>query len=164
MNLYQIAADFEAVLNGAIVFDEETGEVLLDETSLDELEMAFNGKLENCGLYIKNEDAEIVAIKNEIKALQSRCKAKEAKVLRLRQYVLDCMEKVGEKRLETARVALSQRKSSYVEILDESKIPEDYKEYIETCKVSKADLSKALKAGEKISGAELKERINLQIK
>lgn len=164
MSLYAIASDFEAVLNGSMIVDEESGEILFDSSNLDELEMAFNDKLENCGLYIKNQEAECEAIKNEIKALQGRLKAKEGRILRLRQYVLDCMEMTGQKRLETARVALSQRKSDFIEILDESMIPEDYKEYVETIKVSKADLKKAMKAGEDIAGAELKERINLQVK
>lgn len=164
MSLYEIAKDFEAVLNGAMVIDEETGELLFDASDLDALEMAFNDKLENCGLYIKNLEAECDAIKTEINALRGRMTAKEGKVLRLRQYVLDCMDIAGQNRLETARVALSQRKSSYVEIIDESMVPEDYKEYVETVKVSKSDISKAMKAGKEIAGAELKERINLQVK
>lgn len=164
MSLYAIASDFEAVLNGSMIVDEESGEVLFDSSNIDDLEMEFNDKLENCGLYIKNLEAEADAIKNEINALQGRLKAKECRILRLRQYVLDCMDIAGQKRLETARVALSQRKSEYIEILDESLIPEDYKEYVGTIKVSKADLKKAMKAGEDIAGAELKERVNLQVK
>lgn len=164
MNLYQIASDMKAVIDGAMIVDEESGEILFDSSNIDALEVDFNDKLESCGLYIKNLEAESDAIRNEIKALQGRLKAKEGKVSRLRQYVLDCMEITGQKRLETPKVALSQRKSSYVDITDESKVPEDFKEYIETCKVSKSDISKAMKAGKFIPGAELKERVNLQIK
>lgn len=163
MSLYQLVAELENVINGGMVIDEETGEVLFDSTNLDELQTAFEDKLENCGIYIKNLDSEANAISQEIHSLTKRKKVLENKAQRMRDYVLQCMEQAERTKFDTAKVAISQRKSSYVAVNDEVQIPEDYKEIIETTKVDKRHLKDALKQGLEIPGAELKERINLQV-
>lgn len=164
MRLYELATGLEEVINGGMIFSEETGEIIFDSDNLDELEMALNDKLESCGLYIKNLEADVTALKNEIDALQARRKAAEGKVARMREYVLGCMEIAAQNRLETPKVVLSQRKSQYVEIEDVLQVPEDYKTIEEVTNVDKAAIKNAIKNGANISGCELKERINLHVK
>lgn len=164
MKLYEIASAIETAIDGGYVFDEETGEVLFDSENLDELEVAFNEKLESCGLYIKGLLAEAEAIKNEEKILQDRRKAAERKAERLRSYVDHCMAEVGESQLKTPRVAISYRKSLAVEITDETAIPDTLCVSTITMRPDKAAIKRAIQAGETIKGAELVEKQNLVIK
>lgn len=164
MKLYELAQGLEEVINGGMMFDEETGEVLFDSENLDALEMALNEKLESCGCYIKNLEAEAFALDQEAKALQARKKAAVGKVTRMKEYVMRCMEMAGETRLETPKVALSQRKSTYLEVEDDTIVPEDYKTIEEVMKIDKNAIKAAINNGEHVAGCELKERVNLQVK
>lgn len=164
MKLYELAQGLEEVINGGMMFDEETGEILFDFENLDALELALNDKLESCGCYIKNLEAEAFALDQEVKALQARKKAVVGKVARIKEYVMRCMEMAGETRLETPKVALSQRKSTYLEIDDETMVPEDYKTIEEVTKIDKNAIKAAINNGEQVAGCELKERVNLQVK
>ena len=87
-------------------------------------------------------------------------KTKERQAESLKAYIDLNLE--GQE-LETARVKLSYRKSTSVYIKNEKIIPKDYKEK-QPDKILKALISKALKSGIKIKGAELQEKQNLQIK
>lgn len=164
MKLYELAEGIEELINGGMVFDEETGEVIFEPGDLESAEIEFNDKLESCGCYIKNLEAEAFALDKEIKALQARKKAAVGKVSRMKDYVLGCMEMTGQSKLETARVALSQRKSSYIEVEDEMLVPEDFKVIEEVVKVDKNAIKSAIKDGQEVAGCEMKERVNLQVK
>lgn len=163
MKLYEINNAIESVLNGSFYLDEQTGEIF-DDSSLDELKIAYNDKLEGCALYIKNLEAEIDAITTEEKNLQARRKSKENKVEHLKNYILESMEKTNTPKVETAKVAVAQRNSKYVDIIDGDKIPNMYVVEKVERRVDKKSIAQALKNGEKISGAELKNRVTLTIK
>lgn len=161
MNLYQID---NAILE---CLDAETGEIL-DIERLEELQMVKDQKLENVALYIKAVAAEAAAIKAEEVALAERRKAKEAKVARLKEYLADVL---GGQRFETARVSLSFRSSTGVEISDEIALLEWLERHEkENCikykvpEISKSEVGKLLKAGEEVPGAALAVRQNIQIK
>lgn len=161
MNLYQID---NAILE---CLDAETGEIL-DIERLEELQMVKDQKLENVALYIKAVAAEAAAIKAEEGALAERRKAKEAKVARLKEYLADVL---GGQRFETARVSLSFRSSTGVEISDEIALLEWLERHEkENCikykmpEISKSEVGKLLKAGEEVPGAALAVRQNIQIK
>lgn len=161
-SLYELDGMVLTVLEDGLVFDEETGEVLFDVDNLEALEMERNEKLEAVACYVKGLEAEAAAIKAEEKALKDRREAKEKKAERLRAYVSDSMSFFGDTKLETARVALSFRKSEAVIIEDEAIIPDEWLVYKPS--VNKAGIKKALKAGLPVQGAQLVERRNLQIK
>jgi hypothetical protein len=161
-SLYEIDQAVLTVLDNGLVFDNETGEVLFDEDNFNELEVERQAKLEAVSLYIKNLEADAAAIRAEEKALAERRQAKERKAERLREYVTRSMQTFGDVKLETARVALSFRKSIAVKIMHEGRIPTRYIEY--KPQVKRAELKKALQAGDEVPGAILVERQNLQIK
>lgn len=161
MQLYEIDRAVKIVLNGGLLFDEETGEVLFDEESLDELEIARNDKLEAVALYIKGLEAEAAAIKAEAVRLNERRAVLERKAERLRGYLSASMQTWGDTRLETPRAVLSWRKSEAVEV-DEAELPREW--YKATYSPDKAAIKAAIKAGEQVQGAQIVERQNLQIK
>lgn len=163
MSLYQISNDLLSVLNGGLIFDEETGEIIFDEDNLDELKIKYEDKLEGCGLYIKNELAEIEAMKAEEKRLAERRRIKENKVERLKRYMLDSMDKTSTDRLETPRIAISTRKSSKLIVDDISLIPDMFLKTETTITPDKEAIKKAMKDGE-VKGAHLEEGVNISIR
>jgi hypothetical protein len=162
LSLYAIDQAVLTVLENGLVFDEETGEVLFDEDNFTSLEGARNDKLEAVALYVKQLEAEAAAVRAEEKTLAARRQAKERKAERLREYVARSMQAFGDVKLETARCALSFRKSETVELTDPERVPTTFVSY--QPKIDKAAIRKALKAGEDVQGAELVTRQNLQIK
>lgn len=162
--LYELDKAIFEVLEYDMAVDEETGEIIWDESTLDSLIEELDTKRENVGLYIKNLNADIDMFKTEEKNLKERRQTKERKVERLKDYLTRSMELTGDKVLETPRIKLSFRKSTSVDVVDVNKLPKEYiKEKIELS-ADKTSLKKALQAGEKIDGVMLKETQNLQIK
>lgn len=156
-------------INNAILecCDMETGEIL-DVERLEQLQLEKEQKIEGVALYIKNLDAEAAALKAEEAALADRRKAKENKAARLKEYLASALN--GQK-FETARVRLSFRTSTGVEISDEltllTWLEKNHKDHCIRYKlpeISRSEVGKLLKAGEEMPGAALVERSNLQMK
>lgn len=163
MRLYELAQMMDMVINGGLIFDEDTGEVLFDPSNLEELEAELDAKLEACGIVVKETEAEGEAIKAEERKLKARRERKEREAQRLREYVVSCMESSAAKRIETPRVSMSLRKSAFVDVVDAEKVPKEYVTEKVTKTISKADVKKAIKAGNEVPGCELSERMSLQI-
>lgn len=152
MNLYEI--------NDAIMdcVDTETGEII-DAEKLESLQMAFDEKVENIALWIKNLLADAAAIKTEKDALADREKACRNKAESLKSYLASALD--GSK-FSTPRVAISWRKSESVEIDDVTIIPSEY--WKVKTDLDKMGIKKALKAGAQVSGARIVTNNNIQIK
>ena len=168
MNLYEIDLAIQQALEAALetTIDPETGEIL-EQGNFEELEQLTaerDEKIENIAAYIKNLAAEADAIKAEEKALAERRKAKESKAERLKEYLANSMLIAGQTKFESAKCALSFRRSTSVNILDIDAIPEEYRKIKTEISADKTAIGKLLKAGEQIAGAELVEKQSLQIK
>lgn len=160
MSLYEID---QAILS---LVDEETGEILnLD--SLHELHMAREQKIENVACWMKNIAAEMDAIRAEEKRLADRRKSLERKHTSLTRYLTDALN--GEK-FETARCAVTFRKTTRVDIADmsvtaawaESNAPDIVTRSAPT--VSKTELARLLKDGCEIPGCELVADVSMRVK
>lgn len=162
MTLYEINKDLELCIEDIFRESEETGEVSEESMErLAELKMLKDEKLEGCGCYIKNLNAEIAALKAEEKALETRRKAKEHRLDSMKSYVASML---GGEKWDSAKVSFSFRSSESVSIDDMSKLDPKYiKTKIETS-ADKTAIKNALKAGEKIEGCHLEKNSNLQIK
>ena len=161
MKLYEIDKAIAECL------DLETGEIL-DIDRLNEMQVEREKKLENVALYIKQLEAEADAIKCEEYMLAERRKAKENKANRLKGWLASVLSGQA---FETARVKLSFRKSEKVDFTDEFELltylEKNNKDHCIKYKfpdISKAEVGKLIKAGEKIPGAVLVETNNLQMK
>src|SRR5574344_1732207 len=102
--------------------DKETGEIL-DEQAFEALQMERNDKLENIALWVKNLLSESEALKAEEKAFAERRKSAENKAESLKRYLDSALD--GQK-FNTTKVAISYRKSTSVDVLDVSKLPQEY--------------------------------------
>lgn len=163
MKLYELAQMMDAVINGGLIFDEETGEIMFDSSNLDELEAALDEKIEACCIVVKNIEAEEDAIKAEEKRLSERRKRKEREAERLREYVQRCMEQSGARKIDTPRVCVTSRSSKYINVYDESKVPRMFIAEKVTESVDKKAVRDAIKSGLEVPGCEMAERNTLKI-
>ena len=147
--------------------DPETGEIL-DGEAFDQLQMERETKLENVACWIKNLVAEGAALRAEEVNLVERRKTVERKVERLKKYLAYAL---GGEKFQTTKCAVTFRKTSKVEVSDARSVAEwcednglgDLVAYAAPT-VSKSELSKLLKTGAEIPGAEIVEGISMGVK
>ena len=166
MKLYEIKntyLDFLARMESGEIPEEAV------QDTLEGLEGVFEEKADNIACLIKTLNAEASAIKTERDTLYERQKAKEKEAERLKAYLAGAMKELGKGKLETARNALSFRKSQRLVVDKEfaALLSEDekaaYLRYKEP-EIDKKAVTNALKAGVAVPGAVLEEQQNLQIK
>ena len=139
--------------------DMETGEII-DMDKLGELQLAFDVKVENIALWIKNLLSDAEAIKAEKNRLAERQKSCENKAKSLKEYLNTYLD--GQK-FKTPRVSISYRKSDAVEVTDITKVKAEYLKPVEP-EVDKNKIKKALKEGAKLEGVILVQNQNMQIR
>ena len=140
--------------------DMETGEII-DPERLSALQMERTSKIENVALWIKNLQADANAYKAEKDAFAEREKKALAKVDSLKKWLSMACD--GQK-FTTWRCAVTFRKSEKVEILDETKIPQELLKATCIVQPDKAAIKEALRAGEVIEGCALVTNMNPIIK
>ena len=118
MKLYEIAAEYEALLNAV-----EAGEIPEEaiEDTIESIVSILEDKADNVACLIKNMTAEAEAIKAEEDKLAERRKQKEKRIERLKTYLADVLTRSGyTTKLETARNKMTFRKSEGVVFDDEA--------------------------------------------
>lgn len=152
----------------ALVLKNEDGELTPEEYQEQGNELAL--ELKNKGVstqgYILQQEAEIEAVKEQIKRLQDYCKAREKRVEKIKSCVKDALEKLGISKLETSigTISIANNPAS-VEVYDESLIPAKYIVEKITKSPDKKAIKEALKNGENIQGFTLVEgKTSLRIK
>lgn len=153
MNLYQINEEIMECV------DTETGEII-DCERLDALQMERDVKIENIALWIKNLRSDVEALKAEEQALAGRRKAAENKAESLKKCLTRYL--AGQK-FSTAKVAVSFRRTSSVNITDLSVLPGQYLRYKDP-EPDKTAIKNAVKAGETVAGAEIVSGQSISIK
>ena len=153
-NLYEI--------NQAILacVDMDTGEII-DPEALDALVMQRTEKIEAVALWIKNLESDALAFKAEKDAFAYREKVATNKAERLKAWLAQALE--GEK-FSTSKCAVSFRKSTKLEVVDENSIPRAYMVESVSYKPDKQLIKEILKDGQEVSGCRLVENLNTQIK
>jgi len=161
--LTQEEASFIALMeeNGGEVNDEIIEELAIRREN-------FQYKAEAYAKFILKLESEADQAAAEIKRIQALKKAKENTVLRLRESLLAALmvfteeDAKGIRRYETPLAKLSTRKSQAVEVLDETILPDEF--WVIKKEVSKSTISQAIKDGEEVPGAQLKENVSLSIR
>jgi len=162
LTLYEVNELYETIIEQAMAEAAENEGVIPDELAdaLEEIEASREQKFLNCGHYYKNKMAETEAFDAEIKKLQARKKSSAFAAEWAKNHIMKYLPE-GEK-YSSSTVALGWRKSEAVEITDTAAIPE------ELCKItiepSKTAIKTAIKAGQVVPGAQLINKLNLQIK
>ncbi len=132
MTLYEIEEKLYQQLNEGVAFDEETGEVYTDV----DLQKLLDDKMDDYCLFMKNEQAEIEALKNEKKNLDKRIKAKEKKQEYLKNALMEFMQRHDMKKHETSKYVVSTRKSKRLIIDNADAIISEYRNNPDVVKVN----------------------------
>lgn len=157
MTLYEINSKIRDFLEENV--DPETGEILnLD--MLGALELERSAKLEGYALTVKNIRADIEAIKAEEDTLKDRREHLQRTAKRLEEVLAE--ELNGEKFI-TPRVQITHRKTSAVEVLNIAVLPEKFLRF-KAPEPDKTAIKNAIKAGEKVDGAVVVEKLSMTIK
>lgn len=158
MSLYSIDKE----IMDCLVVDEETGEVIVDEKRLADLQMERDKKLEQLGLWVVEMKSDMASIREEEKRLAARRATIERRSERVKEALSRSLD--GNK-FSTGLVSISFRKSSSVEIDDAVFYGGGNLEYCKTTVTAdKAKIKDALKQGFPVHGAKLVESNNIQIK
>lgn len=163
---------YESFLNQLAVWQEL--ETAMEEgTASDELLNKLNDELNkyegensakalSIARVIKGCNAEADALKAEKDKLDKRIKANNRTVDYLTTYLSNFCQ--AGKNIEDATARIGWRKSSSVEILDETAIPAEFKNEVVSLTISKTAIKEAIASGINVAGATIVERNNIQIK
>lgn len=161
MTLYEIDQKMQSLVN------PETGE-LMDYEAFAALQMDRENKIENMALWVKDLTAEAKAIKEEEESLRDRRRGMEHKAERLKTYLSIAL---GGEKFQTARCAVSYRKSTALEVDDASAAADwlDCNGHPECVTYSaptldKRSVAELVKQGMEIPGVELVERQNMTVR
>mgnify|MGYP002802668445 FL=1 len=140
LSLYEITSGFPALMENEEISDEDKKKIE------DELVVLLQQKSQNIIGYTKNIELTINAMKEEEKRIAEDRKTLENKMARFKDYVKECMEKNGITKIETGLGTLSIAKSpASVEIIDEDKVPKEFKQEIVTVKIDKTKIKNNFK-------------------
>lgn len=124
----------------------------------------LDSKAENYVKVIRSVEGDISVIDAEIKRLKEIREGKTRVVDRMKDALSTAMTAFKVDKIETSLMKLFFRKSESVEILDETLVPEQYKFVRVAVNPDKILIKKLIKSGESVPGAEVVEKLNLQIK
>lgn len=166
MKLYEINQEIQRIFD-SVVLDEETGEIVsADFAALDELQMAKEEKLKNCGLVYLNRQAEAEAVKQEVYRLTHRYKILVSENKRLLDYMQ--LHLHGEE-FNCPQFAVKYSKSTRVKVDDKfiewAKKSRKFKGLLRTTyEPDKVAITNLLKAGETLTYARFETTQTMKIK
>ena len=150
--LYEIKGELDNCFKqDDMVVNGQTGEVF-DGSYLDHLNMELTDKIDNIAAFIKNLTADNGNCDEQIAYFQNRKKQNTKRIEWLKKYLAD---NLGAKKYVTKRAEVSFRSTKAVEIVDEDKLPDEYKKIKTTYTPDKKSIKQAIESGNPVEGAEL---------
>ena len=161
--LYELAERFN---NISELLDDPAIDRDTVTTALATIEGDIAAKGQNIAVIIQSMDGDILAIDNEIKRLTDRCHIIKNRRDWLKGYIKDNMERINLTKIKTSTFTISlQNNPPSVAITDEKAIPAKYLTVIpQTTVPNKKDIAAAIKAGESVPGAELRQGKSIRIR
>ena len=150
-NIYEFLSGFLALWS---LIEDETVEDSVIEDCFTNMKDDFSFKMENCCKYIKNTEAVIAGLKEEIKRLQEKVKHLENSITRLKALMLRVQKASGEKKLSCGTFTTSIQNNPPSVVLDEQyieNIPEKYLKY-PAPEVNRTLIKEDLKNGVNLDG------------
>ena len=161
MKLYELTDEFRQALEK---YDPEQDELGILEQVIDGLALDIERKAEGIVKLLSNWESDADAIDVEIKRLQELKRSKQSRAEWLREYLSRNLQHAGIDKLDLGTHRVSFRKSTRVEVIDESKIPDKYKRVKTVVDVDKMAIKESWKQGVGVDGTEVRECKNIQIK
>ena len=158
-SIYEISNDYLNLMNE---IEQAEGEI----TPEMEAQLKINeGELQSKSIaylaVIKEREAFVTQIDEEIKRLTALKKRNNSLVDRLKENILNAVNLFGT--IETQFNKFSIRKSESVEVLDVNELPKEYKVVKVTEQADKKAIKEALKSGKQIVGCSILTNSNLKI-
>ena len=164
MKAYEITGAMVDTLDIFLESEQKETDRDMYEEVMEYLKEELQNKGTNIIKYVRNLELEAVSVKAEIERLEVIKKNRENKAKSLKNYLKNILVSLDKKKIETELGNYSLRKSSKVEILDMSKIPEQYIRIKEERTPDKTLIGQRWKLGEIIEGTAIVEDYSLQIK
>lgn len=124
----------------------------------------LNEKAINYAYAVKSIESDIDIISEEIARLTALKRAKTSAVDKMKDAVLNAMQFYGIEKLTSPTLTLSVRRSEAVEVPNEALLNQEYMTKKITFSPNKIAIKNAIKNGEAVEGAFIKENYSLQIK
>lgn len=122
--------------------------------TLEGIEAEFEMKAENIAVFIKSVKAEVDMLKAEEQALKRRRQTKERQLESLKVYLLNQMQEIGRKKIDTPKALISIRNNAPSLVIDDelsfinwAEMHNDSLLKYSMPEIRKADVKKAVKAG-----------------
>jgi hypothetical protein len=154
--------------------DNELGDLTEEEAAdleskalayLGELAQQEASKVDAIGFAQDKAKSQIDLLKSQEEKIRAKRQALERAQERFRQYLLEAMHYYGVQKVKGNHRTISLRKSEAVQVTGNPQdLPDKYREVRIEYKPIKAEIKKALKAGEIIFGAQLETRESVQIR
>lgn len=162
LKLYEISTAYLEALEALSEMDDVPPEAIAD--TLEGWIGTFEQKAVAVAAYVRNLEAEADAVETARKQMEARQRALQAHADRLRQYLKFEMERTGIVKVKSAELAIRIQKNPPSTIADdENQIPDEFKKTIVTVKVLRAEIGKAIKAGQAVPGAHIEQSTRLVI-
>lgn len=162
--LATMAADLAAVIDGSLVIDEETGEVLFEPSDLEA--MAADTAEKFLAVRIKAGDyrAQAANLRELAKALGDSAKAADKRADSLEAYMLNCAKAVGGE-IKTGTITVRVRKCPpSVEVLEEAQIPEAFWTEKTVRSINKTLIKNTIIGGGYVPGCSLVNNCRVEVK
>lgn len=160
MQLFKINNAIEQIVESEGFIDYETGEFLGKE-DLDSLELERGEKIKSLLCVIKNKESYVKALKDQVMSFKDRIDGEIKQIEGVKKYLTYCAEGSN---FESAEATLKWRSSKSLQVLDEAKVPEEFKITKVTEMVNKMDLKKHIQQGGEVDGVSIVTKLNPQIK
>jgi hypothetical protein len=161
MNIYQITGNYLQLQQ--LIEQGELDEQLLNDT-LEAVQGELEVKCENLALVMTNLENLSTGLKTEATRLLERQKQVDNNINWIKKSLLDMMIATDSTKFKTDHFTFSTRTSEAVNIINPHAIPEAYVRTKVVQEPDKIEIKKALKAGEEVPGATIKNNISLVIK
>ena len=115
-------------------------------------------------LVYKQLSADAEMIKNEMDALAERYARLNNNAKYVKERLENSLLNLGMMKFDNPKFSICFRKSTKVEITDESLIPAEFMKTKTTVEPSKKDIADAIKSGKEVAGCYLEENHKIQIK
>jgi hypothetical protein len=167
LSLYALSSEVEKLLDSDDAFDPETGEL---SEALSAALNATRDKARDVVAFVLNRDAQIAAIEAHEAMVAKRKATLVNRNQKLREYLASQMKRNGMLEIAandgTFLAKLYVERDASVEIFDEKQVPLTYYSAPKTPdpKISKSEISKAIKGGKEVPGARIVKADRLELK
>ena len=163
--LYEASQTYQAAWD--LVYDAAVDGLITQDLKciIDSVQDDLNSKLETFATLVTELESDAEQCKKEAARLAGRAKRFSDRAEELRALMKITMEDCGVGKVKGEKFDISIRKNpGAAEIFAQDMLPSRFLEEVVTVKVLKSEINKALKSGETVPGAEIRESTRLEIR